>query len=671
MMRGIIRLAMIFGLILGFSLIIACADKDQGDAQALELGILNEDKDLSGFDLSESDQTSGVQTRINSKPPNPSTLNTAEFRFSCNAGPCTYRCQIDGLAWGRCKSPKTYTALANRVHTFKVWAINSSGQADHSPAKYTWTIGITSPDTNITANPPDPSNSSDASFSFDCTIAPCTFQCQLDGGGWADCPPPKDYTGLSDGAHTFEVIASDALGNPDPTAASYTWTIDTAPPDTTIDSKPSNPSTVKSASFSFSCTEAPCTYECQLDSGAWTTCSSPQDYTGLALGMHNFQVRALDAAKNTDPSPDTYDWEILDAWLPISPTDAPSARCAHTAVWTETEMIVWGGKYYDGSWHNLNTGGRYDPSTNSWTATSTDNAPSGRNSHRAVWTGTEMIVWGGIDTTGAYFNTGGRYNPSTNSWTETSTDNAPSLRCSHIAIWTGTEMTVWGGSYYDENSGNYYYYADGARYDPANNSWTATSTDNAPVARESHTAVWNANASEIIVWGGYYMDPSWNEYFYNDGGRYDPANNSWTATSTDNAPSARISHTAVWSGTEMIIWGGYYYDPSYNEYYYNDGGRYDPVNNSWTATSTDNAPSARNNHAAVWTGTEMIVWGGGDAGGYFNTGGRYKPSADSWTATTTTNAPSARILFTAIWTGTDMIIWGGYDGTYTNDGGRY
>ena len=55
-------------------------------------------------------------------------------------------------------------------------------------------------------------------------------------------------------------------------------------------------------------------------------------------------------------------------------------------------MIVWGGCNDSGS---LNTGGRYNPSTDSWTATSTTNAPAGRV-HTAVWTGSEMIVWGGV-----------------------------------------------------------------------------------------------------------------------------------------------------------------------------------------------------------------------------------------------------------------------------------
>ena len=57
----------------------------------------------------------------------------------------------------------------------------------------------------------------------------------------------------------------------------------------------------------------------------------------------------------------------------------------------------------------------------------------------------------------------------------------------------------------------------------------------------------------MIVWGGF---PG-----LDSGGRYDPAADSWTATSTTNAPDGRFYHTAVWTGNEMIIWGGAYFDP--------------------------------------------------------------------------------------------------------------
>ena len=127
--------------------------------------------------------------------------------------------------------------------------------------------------------------------------------------------------------------------------------------------------------------------------------------------------------------------------------------------------------------------------------------------------------------------------------------------------------------------------------------------------------------------------------YLNTGGRYNPSTDTWTATSTTNAPLGRVSHSAVWTGSEMIIWGG---EQDAAPFYLNSGGRYNPGTNSWTATSTSNAPSARYAHTAVWTGSEMIVWGGYAGSSYSNTGGRYNPGTDSWTATSTTNAPTGR-----------------------------
>ena len=257
-------------------------------------------------------------------------------------------------------------------------------------------------------------------------------------------------------------------------------------------------------------------------------------------------------------------------------------------------MIVWGGT---NNVYDFNTGGRYNPSTDIWTATSTTNAPSGRHLHTAVWTGSEMIVWGGFGGP----NTGGRYNPGTDTWKAISTINAPPARYYHTAVWTGNEMIVWGGY-------NGVYVNTGGRYDPGTDSWTATSAVNAPDGRESHTAMWTG--SEMIVWGGY------NGGDLNTGGIYDPDTDSWTATNP--ATTTRYSHTAVWSGSEMIVWGGFrHFDGELDT-----GARYNPSSDSWTATTTTNAPSARYNHTAVWTGSEMIVWGGYNSAP-LNTGGRY------------------------------------------------
>jgi N-acetylneuraminic acid mutarotase len=347
----------------------------------------------------------------------------------------------------------------------------------------------------------------------------------------------------------------------------------------------------------------------------------------------------------------------VDDWGATNTVNAPSARSSHTAVWTGSEMVIWGG--WSGGTNYFNTGGKYSPSTDSWTATSIANAPSARVEHTAVWTGSEMIVWGGADANGSS-NTGGRYNPSIDSWVATPTANAPTARSGHTAVWSGSEMIVWGG--YTGTQ-----VLTGGRYNPTTDSWTATSTTNPPTARTSHTAVWTG--SEMIVWGGI-SDSG----YLNSGGRYNPGTDSWLATNTSNAPTARNDHTAVWTSNEMIIWGG---ANNISPYYLNTGGRYNPITDSWVVTSTANAPSARGFHTAIWTASDMIVWGGIGNVSYVNTGGRYNPATDTWTTTSTTNTPSVRSDHATVWTGSEMIVWGGSDfdacqnNQYLNTGGRY
>jgi N-acetylneuraminic acid mutarotase len=399
------------------------------------------------------------------------------------------------------------------------------------------------------------------------------------------------------------------------------------------------------------------------------------------------------------------------SWTPTNTFNAPSARTGFTAVWSGTEMIIWGG--YEDNFVTLNTGGRYNPQTDSWTPTSTTNTPAPRYAHTAVWTGTEMVVYGGDLRSSVYFeaetNTGGRYNPQTDSWTATSTTNAPP-KAGHVAVWTGAEMIVWSTSNL-KSGGRYNPQSDswrptdnndspssvevgvwtgaemivwsrdpgcisgcdsyGARYNPATYSWRPMSLTNAPppgVTARVNTAVWTG--TEMIVWGqneGHYTTPG-------EGGRYNPQSDTWARTTTTNAPVNRTFHAAVWTGTEMIVWGG----ESNEGVKQNTGGRYDPATDSWRPTSTANAPTPRYIVNGVWTGAEMFVWGGIDTSGYnVNTGGRYDPATDSWRPTSTTGAPVARRDHTTIWTGAEAIIWGGTNADFTNGagllntGGRY
>lgn len=294
-------------------------------------------------------------------------------------------------------------------------------------------------------------------------------------------------------------------------------------------------------------------------------------------------------------------------WLPISNAGAPSSRVGATVVWTGTEMMVWGGTVNFAT--GLNTGGKYDPVSDTWTSMSVTNAPVGRFFHTAIWSGTEMIVWGGsinfVSQQIQLTNTGGRYNPVADSWQSTSQSNVPQATCYHSAVWAGNKMIVHGGI------GNGAYKS----YDPNTNTWT--NLPNVTDPRHSHTAVWTG--SKMIVWGGVTSNnnPTAGS---NTGKMFDPIAGTWTVCTTVNAPSLRYGHSAVFTGTEMIVWGGVS-DDVYN----NTGGRYNPITNSWIQTNVNLAPTPRAGHLAVWTGNIMCVYGGSDGTGFSAGGGKYNP----------------------------------------------
>lgn len=327
-------------------------------------------------------------------------------------------------------------------------------------------------------------------------------------------------------------------------------------------------------------------------------------------------------------------------------------KAGHTAVWTGNEMIVWGGRSREGL--AAATGGAYDPQAGTWRRTSTEGAPAARSQHTAVWTGSEMIVWGGQGYSYQQVEgTGGRYDPATDTWRPVATTGAPAGRYGHTAIWTGQEMIVWGGRGADSSV-----LGDGARYDPASDTWRPLSASGAPGPRYGHRAVWTG--SEMIVWGGGGPDG----HALADGARYDPATDSWRPLAA--APlSGRGGYAAVWTGREMIVWGGNCGEDCLPA----EGARYDPAKDAWTQVSATGAPPPRSGPSAVWTGTEVIFWGGaanrydGRQTSYpvgQGDGGRYDPVADAWRPVAA--GAGARYGHTAVWTGEQMLVWGGTSG---------
>ena len=282
--------------------------------------------------------------------------------------------------------------------------------------------------------------------------------------------------------------------------------------------------------------------------------------------------------------------------------------------------------------------------------------------HTAIWTGTKMIVYGGFTTNYNSSPYGASYDPIANAWTNiTSIPVNAGQRMSHSAVWTGSKMILFGGRYgFSGFSGNLGTLTDyGASYDPTTNAWIAISATNAPIPRDRHTAVWTGN--KMIIWGGSIVTGGSGST--NTGGIYDSVTDAWTTISTVNAPSNRGCVNGVWTGSKFIVWGGCI-NPNSSGGGLNTGGIYDPSTDTWTTTSMTNVPTARVDNVTVWTGSRMIVFGGTVASGSSSSGGIYDPSTDSWTTLNVTNAPTNAV--NGVWTGSKMLVWGN-----STDGGLY
>lgn len=329
-----------------------------------------------------------------------------------------------------------------------------------------------------------------------------------------------------------------------------------------------------------------------------------------------------------------------DSWRPTPAL--LDGRYEHTAVWTGSEMIVWGGMEAVGFVYN--DGSRYNPATDTWAPVSMSGAPAARHAHSAAWTGSEMLVFGGDGS-----RQGGRYDPVTDTWRAMSSSLAPVGQQWAASVWTGKEFIVWGGILGSPVN-------TGGRYNPKTDTWAALPP--APLAARAHMpAAWTGR--EMVVWSGYDVTQG---RLYRDGARYDPRTNAWLPMSTAGAPQATYWHTLVWSGRELIAWGRVMGEAG--------NGRYDPASDTWRGVSASNAPPWRYLHSAVWTGSEMLVHGGWPSRA---AGGRYDPVADTWLPMTTTDAPTTGQASTMVWTGSEALLWGGLDDDFAfrADGGRY
>ena len=200
--------------------------------------------------------------------------------------------------------------------------------ADNSPAGLACTnltVDDALPDTTIVSGPSTLTEDPVAPFVFTSDRPTETgFECRVDGADWTDCDRPSvsepfevilPEGGPADGEHIFAVRSwlppgtSGGGRRVDPTPAEWRWTLDSTPPDTEIVSGPP-PVASENVTFTFRSTE-PGTFECQFDRGAWTSCTTPRSYVGLATGDHIFRVRAIDRVGLVDPTPAEREFTVV------------------------------------------------------------------------------------------------------------------------------------------------------------------------------------------------------------------------------------------------------------------------------------------------------------------------------------------------------------------------
>lgn len=283
-----------------------------------------------------------------------------------------------------------------------------------------------------------------------------------------------------------------------------------------------------------------------------------------------------------------YTWSLSGAATPTPTNGAPAARFGHTAVHTGSAMIVWGGRDFTGA---LGDGKKLGGSPLAWSSISSANAPSPRFEHSAVWTGTEMIVWGGRDIQGNALMSGGAYNPTTDTWRNLSTNFAPQARYGHRAEVVGGHMVIFAGTYSSMGI-NVQELLDGGVYDPAADQWEPFGSYGSGSGATPTMVCYNARA---LLWGL----PGTNQGV----DLFLPPYQAFGYMTTVGAPSFRTGHSAVWTGTEMLIFGGQ------GGALFSDGGAYRPATDAWTSLASG-APQARKNHKAFWLGHQMLIFGG-------------------------------------------------------------
>jgi hypothetical protein len=223
-------------------------------------------------------------------------------------------------------------------------------------------------------------------------------------------------------------------------------------------------------------------------------------------------------------------------WRAVGPL---SARQGNVAVWTGTEVLYWGGDRPG----RPPEGAAYDPRADRWRRISRSPLTN-RTAAAAVWTGREMVVFGGMNGAGGQSD-GAVYDPATDHWRMIA-DGPLSGRVPLASAWTGTEMLVIGA----RGAGLYDGIKDAAAYDPVHDSWRDLPA--LPMQINNGASVWTG--SELIVYGAF-LDRQRGVQAADDrarGAALDPVAGHWRDLAPP--PLSGQAITLAWNGTETIGW---------------------------------------------------------------------------------------------------------------------
>lgn len=332
----------------------------------------------------------------------------------------------------------------------------------------------------------------------------------------------------------------------------------------------------------------------------------------------------------------------------VGQTSPPTGRVNHVAAWTGTELLVFGGSaLLNGD--PLSGGTRYRPSTDSWSALPTLDAPVARQGAVSAWTGDRWLIWGGVGLN-VLLGDGGSFDPVANRWAILPAAPAGFIgRRGHTAVWTGTHWLIWGGLTFDGPM------SDGAAYHPATRTWQMLPAFPG-AARYQHTAVWTG--SRMVIWGGQTLEgvPLANGYDFEPGAN--PATGVWRSIAAGPL-SGRHSHTAFWTTAGMVLWGGL----GAGSAPLADGAVWGPPGGTWRSIpdATGFLPAA-SRVQGVATSAGLFLFGGATAAGATGAGAFLDLNRLAWYPAPSPG-PAARLghsVVAALPTN-DVLIFGGAD----------